>query len=108
VRPRRTARSSTAFHRLNAERAGAAGFSKTGELRVNEVRTMRTTYFRTLVQERRWTYEGLCIQWKRAREELARKDADPRLASVALSRRTFDRWMKGFPMKLSSPAGDSL
>ncbi|WP_371665881.1 hypothetical protein OG306_30205 [Streptomyces sp. NBC_01241] len=57
--------------------------------------TVRNNYFRVLVQERRWTYEALCIQWKRAREELAEKDGDPRLASVDLPRRTFDRWMKG-------------
>ncbi|MEU2607658.1 hypothetical protein [Streptomyces albus] len=56
---------------------------------------MRTTYFRTLIQQRKWTFEALCIQWKRAREDLAQKDNDPRLASVTLSRRTFDRWMKG-------------
>ncbi|MFI5857432.1 hypothetical protein [Streptomyces parvulus] len=56
---------------------------------------MRTNYFRVLVQERRWTYEALCIQWKRARAELAEKDGDPRLAGVDLPRRTFDRWMKG-------------
>ncbi|MET9119524.1 hypothetical protein ABZX38_35760 [Streptomyces longwoodensis] len=56
---------------------------------------MRPTYFRTLVQQRRWTFEALCIQWKRAATELADKDGDPRLADVALSRRTFDRWMKG-------------
>ncbi|MFF5273691.1 hypothetical protein [Streptomyces sp. NPDC000133] len=57
--------------------------------------TVRTNYFRVLVQERRWTYEALCIQWKRARAELAEKDGDPRLTGVDLPRRTFDRWMKG-------------
>ncbi|MEV7157098.1 hypothetical protein AB0N77_21115 [Streptomyces misionensis] len=56
---------------------------------------MRVTYFRTLVQQRRWTFEALCIQWTRAAKELAVKDGDPRLADVTLSRRTFDRWMKG-------------
>lgn len=56
---------------------------------------MRTNYFRVLVQQRRWTYEAMCIQWKRARAELAEKDGDPRLAGVDLPRRTFDRWMKG-------------
>ncbi|MBZ3908453.1 MULTISPECIES: tetratricopeptide repeat protein [Streptomyces] len=55
----------------------------------------RTTNFRTIVQERRWTYEAFCIQWKRACEELAERDRDPRLATVPMSRRTFDRWMKG-------------
>ena len=56
---------------------------------------MRITYFRTLVQQRRWTFEALCVQWNRAAKELADKDGDPRLAGVTLSRRTFDRWMKG-------------
>lgn len=65
---------------------------------------MRTTYFRTLIQQRKWTYEALCIQWKRAREDLAEKDNDPRLASVTLSRRTFDRWMKG---DVSTPRPDT-
>ncbi|MCM2431007.1 XRE family transcriptional regulator [Streptomyces sp. RKAG337] len=55
----------------------------------------RTTNFRTTVQERRWTFEAFCIQWKRACEELAERDRDPRLATVPMSRRTFDRWMKG-------------
>lgn len=55
----------------------------------------RTTNFRTTVQERRWTYEAFCVQWKRACEELAERDRDPRLATVPMSRRTFDRWMKG-------------
>ncbi|MFD7898964.1 XRE family transcriptional regulator [Streptomyces sp. NPDC059743] len=55
----------------------------------------RTTNFRATVQQRRWTYEAFCIQWKRACEELAERDKDPRLATVPMSRRTFDRWMKG-------------
>ncbi|MGW6145727.1 hypothetical protein, partial [Streptomyces sp. NPDC055140] len=57
--------------------------------------TVRNTYFRVLVQGRRWTYEALCIQWKRAREELAKKDGDPRLVDIELPRRTFDHWMTG-------------
>lgn len=55
----------------------------------------RVTYFRVLVQERRWTFEGFCAQWDRAARELAQRDGDPRLASIPLSRRTFDRWMSG-------------
>ena len=55
----------------------------------------RTTKFRTTVQQRRWTFEAFCIQWKRACEELAERDRDPRLTTLPMSRRTFDRWMKG-------------
>jgi tetratricopeptide (TPR) repeat protein len=53
------------------------------------------TRFRLLIQERRWTYEAFCVQWRRACEELAAQDGDPRLAALPLSRRTFDRWMQG-------------
>lgn len=54
-----------------------------------------TTYFRTLIQQRNWNYDALCIQLQRAGKELAKKDGDPRLSSVTLSRRTFERWMTG-------------
>ena len=55
----------------------------------------RLTRFRLLVQERRWTYEAFCVQWRRACEELSAQDGDPRFAALPLSRRTFDRWMQG-------------
>lgn len=65
------------------------------------------TNFRTTVQERHWTFEAFCVQWQRACEEVAERDRDPRLATVPISRRTFDRWMKG-GLSEKGPRPDSV
>lgn len=51
--------------------------------------------FRRLVQEKRWTYEAFCLHFGRAAAEAAEIERDPRIASVAVSHRTFGRWMAG-------------
>ncbi|WP_326812457.1 hypothetical protein OIE62_06740 [Streptomyces scopuliridis] len=66
----------------------------------------RTTNFHTIIRERRWKFEAFCIHWKRACEELAERDKEPRLATVPISRRTFDRWMNG-ELSESGPRPDA-
>ncbi|MGP3949610.1 hypothetical protein [Streptomyces sp. 7N604] len=56
----------------------------------------RTTLFRQLLQQRHLTkYEAFAVQYERAASELAERDRDPRLASLTVSRRQFDRWLGG-------------
>ncbi len=55
----------------------------------------KTTNFRLEVRKRNWTWEAFAVQWRRACNDLAQKDQEPQLASLPLSRRTFDRWMSG-------------
>jgi len=52
--------------------------------------------FRKLVQERGWTtVETFNIHLSKAAGELAKLVGEPRLAEVVVSRRSFDRWMRG-------------
>lgn len=53
------------------------------------------TYLSVLVNQHNWGYKAFTEVWKRSRVELARLDGDPRLAHVALPRRTFVHWMSG-------------
>ncbi|GAA4560864.1 hypothetical protein [Planotetraspora kaengkrachanensis] len=56
----------------------------------------RPTLFRQLVQERDWTtVETFSIHFAKAARELAQLTGEPVLANVAVSRRSFDRWMGG-------------
>ncbi len=55
----------------------------------------KTTNFRLEVRKRNWTWEAFAVQWRRVCKELAHKEQEPELASLPLSRRTFDRWMSG-------------
>ncbi|MFJ4689488.1 hypothetical protein [Streptomyces sp. NPDC088789] len=55
----------------------------------------RVTRFGQLVRERGWTYERFTAYFSRAARELALRYGDRSLASLAVSRATFDRWMSG-------------
>ncbi len=62
------------------------------------------TLFRQLVQERGWTtIQTFGARFTAAARDLAAETGERRLADVAVSRRTFDRWMsgdmKGMPQK---------
>ncbi|MFE4831234.1 hypothetical protein [Streptomyces sp. NPDC056672] len=53
-----------------------------------------TTRFVLLVEENCWTsYEKFCIHWAKAAERAARKEMQPDLARVEVSRSSFNRWM---------------
>ncbi|WP_424892285.1 transcriptional regulator, XRE family protein [Streptomyces sp. XH2] len=57
---------------------------------------MRPTLFRLLLQERRWdTWVVFCEQFEPMARRLAAETNCPRLASVTVSRATFDRWCCG-------------
>ncbi|MEU7002674.1 hypothetical protein [Nonomuraea sp. NPDC046570] len=54
------------------------------------------TRFRRLVRERGWTsFETFSRQFVAAAQRAAEHEDDPRLRRVAVSRRSFDRWMHG-------------
>ncbi|MEV4323135.1 hypothetical protein AB0J37_12965 [Microbispora rosea] len=56
----------------------------------------RPTLFRLLVQERHWdNWAVFCDHFEEAARALAKEARDPRLASVTVARRTFDRWFAG-------------
>ncbi|KPI15669.1 hypothetical protein OK074_2114 [Actinobacteria bacterium OK074] len=64
----------------------------------------RTTLFRQLIQRRHLTtYEAFSAQFERAAARLADLDGDPRLASVEISPRQFDRWCGGQLQTLPRP-----
>lgn len=57
---------------------------------------MQETEFRRLVQAHRWTtYSAFLAQFHRTARLLAERDADPRLATLTLSEKTFKRWLTG-------------
>ncbi|MFE5595936.1 hypothetical protein [Streptomyces sp. NPDC056549] len=63
---------------------------------VLEVRTMRMTLFRRMVQERHWTtIETFSTHFAKAARELAELTGERHIADVSVARRTFDRWMAG-------------
>ncbi|MFF2618839.1 hypothetical protein [Kitasatospora sp. NPDC058046] len=53
------------------------------------------TLLRRLVGAERWSYEALCLHFARAARETAAKKANPRIAHVAVSQRTYTRWLAG-------------
>ncbi|MFG2683874.1 hypothetical protein [Streptomyces sp. NPDC048392] len=56
----------------------------------------RAILFPKVVAERRMrVYETFTVHFQRAAKEVAQLDADPSLASVYVSRSTWDRWMAG-------------
>ncbi|EDY52999.1 hypothetical protein SSCG_06081, partial [Streptomyces clavuligerus] len=55
----------------------------------------RATRFGQLVRDRGWTYERFCAQFGRAARELAGRCGDRGLATLTISRATFDRWVAG-------------
>ncbi|MFK0159690.1 hypothetical protein ACIQVK_47465 [Streptomyces sp. NPDC090493] len=56
----------------------------------------RAIRFPKVVEARRMrVYETFTVRFKRAAKEVARLDGDPTLASVYVSRSTWDRWMVG-------------
>ncbi|MGP4083727.1 hypothetical protein [Streptomyces sp. KR55] len=64
----------------------------------------RTTLFRELLQRRHLTtYEAFSTRFERAAARLADLDGDPRLASVRVSPRQFDRWYGGELQTLPRP-----
>lgn len=65
----------------------------------------RATRFRHLVQQRHWTvYETFSLYFQRAAKELAKHESDPQLATVNVSRRSFDRWMAGDLKRMPWPS----
>ncbi|EGX61909.1 XRE family transcriptional regulator [Streptomyces zinciresistens K42] len=57
----------------------------------------RPTLFRVLLEERRWDrWVVFCTHFERTARELANETDSPRLATVSVSRSTFDRWAKGY------------
>lgn len=64
----------------------------------------RNTLLRQLLEERHLTtYPAFEAQFARAARNLAEEAGDPRLASVAVSSRQFDRWMSGELKQLPRP-----
>ncbi|MEO3749570.1 hypothetical protein [Streptomyces sp. B6B3] len=62
------------------------------------------TLFRDLVQGRHLTsHRAFSVQFQRAAEDLAERVGDPRLASLDVSPRQFDRWMGGEIKSLPQP-----
>lgn len=53
------------------------------------------TLLRRLVGAERWSYEAFCLHFGRAARETAAKKANPRIAHVAVSQRTYTRWLAG-------------
>lgn len=64
------------------------------DVRLGRIDAMpRPTLFRLLVQERHWdNWAVFCDHFEEAARALAKEARDPRLASVTVARRTFDRW----------------
>ncbi|MEV6408402.1 MULTISPECIES: hypothetical protein [Streptomyces] len=64
----------------------------------------RSTLLRQLLEERHLTtYKAFEVQFSRAARRLAAESDDPRLASVVVSSRQFDRWMSGELKRLPRP-----
>ncbi|MCP3771546.1 MULTISPECIES: tetratricopeptide repeat protein [unclassified Streptomyces] len=64
----------------------------------------RTTLLRQLLQQRHLTtHEAFAAQYERAAARLAELDRDPRLASLQVSSRQFDRWYGGELLTLPRP-----
>ncbi|MGX1677393.1 tetratricopeptide repeat protein [Streptomyces althioticus] len=64
----------------------------------------RNTLLRQLLEERHLTtYTAFEVQFSRAARSLAKEAGDPRLASVAVSSRQFDRWLSGELKQLPRP-----
>lgn len=64
----------------------------------------RITLLRQLLKERHLTtYEAVVPQFGRAAREVAEAEGDPRLATIEVSRRQFDRWMGGEVKTLPRP-----
>ncbi|MET9085540.1 hypothetical protein ABZX77_27260 [Streptomyces sp. NPDC004237] len=64
----------------------------------------QTTLFRQLLQQRHLTtHEAFAAQYERAAARLAELDRDPRLASLQVSPRQFDRWYVGELLTLPRP-----
>ncbi|MEV6589831.1 tetratricopeptide repeat protein [Streptomyces acidicola] len=64
----------------------------------------RTTLLRQLLQQRHLTtHEAFAAQYERAAVRLAELDRDPRLASLQVSPRQFDRWYGGELLTLPRP-----
>ncbi|MEU8576442.1 hypothetical protein [Streptomyces asoensis] len=64
----------------------------------------RTTLLRQLLQQRHLTtHEAFAAQYERAAARLAELDRDPRLASLQVSPRQFDRWYGGELLTLPRP-----
>ncbi|MGW1289736.1 hypothetical protein ACWD4N_40380 [Streptomyces sp. NPDC002586] len=64
----------------------------------------RTTLLRQLLQQRHLTtYDAFAAQYERAAARLAWLDRDPRLASLQVSPRQFDRWYGGELLTLPRP-----
>ncbi|MER6913888.1 hypothetical protein ABT354_19635 [Streptomyces sp. NPDC000594] len=55
----------------------------------------RATRFGQVVRERGWTYETFCVHFGRAARDVAQREGDRRLASLMVSRSTFERWVSG-------------
>ncbi|MEU3046773.1 transcriptional regulator, XRE family protein [Streptomyces sp. NPDC006984] len=56
----------------------------------------RPTLFRALLMERRWDrWSAFCLRFEQAARELAKEINAPRLATITVPRRSFDRWAKG-------------
>ncbi|MCM2393520.1 hypothetical protein [Streptomyces albipurpureus] len=55
----------------------------------------RATRFGQLVRDRGWTYETFSAHFGRAARDVAQRSGDRRLASLMVSRSTFERWMAG-------------
>ncbi|WP_331733439.1 XRE family transcriptional regulator (plasmid) [Embleya sp. NBC_00888] len=57
---------------------------------------MRRLRFRALVEERGWTsHRRFDVKFAMARDALAGREKDPRLYTVTVAKRTFERWMAG-------------
>ena len=64
----------------------------------------RTTLLRQLLQQLHLTtYASFAVQFERAAAGLAERDGDPRLGSLRVSSRQFDRWMAGELQNLPRP-----
>jgi len=56
----------------------------------------RPTLLRVLVVQRHWQkYETFATQYRRAADELASRDRDPRLRGLSLAKRQYERWLAG-------------
>lgn len=72
--------------------------------RVGRSAIPRNTLLRQLLGERHLTtYKAFEVQFSRAARRLATQADDPRLASVVVSSRQFDRWMSGELKQLPRP-----
>lgn len=64
----------------------------------------KETTFRRILRQRHITvYEAFIVQFQRAARELADREGDPRLRSLTVSARQFDRWVGGALRGLPHP-----